>query len=384
VKIALSILCENPSRRTGLSTTFEEFVARGAKLFPDVSWLVFAGPEQDFRASGANIQIDRSFQANDRMRQRLWADHVLVPAAARRQGADVLITTGFVPIRKALPVVMLVFSLQHLDPRNRIGFARGLYRKWLTKSSWPKADLVITNSKFAASQILSVYPDFRSRLVQSYEGLQHEQFNPVPLPDEAGRLQQQFNLQPGYFLWISNFYPYKQPGSLLKAYSLLPVEFRRLHPLVMSGGSWANELENCKGLARDYGIEQDVKFLGWVGDEWLAPLYRHALAFVLASREETFGRCVIESMACGTPCIVNDIPIMREVTAGHASVVDFQNAPAVAAALEEIAGNRKFREQLKTDGLARASDFTFEKFAAERVSAIQRFLQQNSARKSRE
>jgi glycosyltransferase involved in cell wall biosynthesis len=374
VKIALSILCENPARKTGLSTTFEEFVSRGAKLFPDVSWLVFAGSNQDLKVSSPNVQINRSFPANDKMKERLWADHFLVPAAARRQGADVIITTGFVPIRKALPVVMLVFSLQHLDPKNKVGLARGLYRKWIMKSSWPKADLVITNSKFAASQILGVYPGFKSRLVQSYEGLQHEQFNPIPTANETARLHEQFKLAPGYLLWISNFYPYKQPELLLKAYALLPTEFRRAHPLVMSGGSWENELENCKALAREFGIEQDVRFLGWVGDEWLAPLYRHALAFVLASREETFGRSVIESMACGTPCIVNDIPIMREVTQGHATIVDFRNAPAVARALEEMANNPKLREQLKLSGLTRAADFTFEKFASERVVAIRNFL----------
>jgi len=308
------------------------------------------------------------------MRQRLWADHFLVPSAARKQGADVLITTGFVPLRKCLPVAMLVFSLQHLDPQNKVGFARGLYRKWIMKHSWPKADLVITNSKFAASQILNVYPGFRSRLVQSYEGLQHEQFNPVAAASESARLQEQFNLSPGYFLWISNFYPYKQPELLLKAYALLPHDFRSRHPLVMSGGSWENELENCKRLTRDLGIEANVQFLGWIADEWLAPLYRHALAFVLASREETFGRSVIESMACGTPCIVNDIPIMREVTQGHATVVDFRNFPRVAGALQEMAHNPKLREQLKTGGLVRAADFTFEKFASERIVAISNFL----------
>ena len=350
MKIALSILCENPSRRTGLSTTYEEFIARGAKLFPEISWLIFAGPNQELKAAGRNIEIDRSFPANDRIKQRLLADHFLVPEAARRKGADVLITTGFVPIRKRLPMAMLVFSLQHLDARNKVGFARGFYRKWIMKS-WPKADLVITNSKFAASQILGVYPSFKSRLIQSYEGLQHEQFNPTASPNEPERLQREFNVAPGYFLWISNFYPYKQPELLLNAYALLPAGFRRQHPLLMPGGSWENELENCKALTRRLGIEEDVRFPGWIADEWLAPLYRHALAFVLASREETFGRSVIEAMACGTPCIVNDIPIMREVTQGHASIVDFRDAPAVARAIEEMDKNPKLRQQLSSAGL---------------------------------
>lgn len=379
MKLALSILCENPLRKTGLTTLFHEFVSHGLKLFPDVHWLIFAGPNQEWTINDPRVEVARDFPANDQLNRRLFADHFQVSAMARARGADVLVTIGFVPFRKCLPTAMHVFSLQHLDKSNRVGFAREIYRKWVTKYSWPKADLVITNSKFAVSQILSVHPEFRERLVQSYEGLQHEQFYPTAPTDEAARLQIKFGIAPGYFLWISNFYPYKQAELLLAGYAKLDAETRRRHPLVMVGGNWENGLESAQEMARRLGIFDDLRLPGWIDDEWLAPLCRHARAFCLPSREETFGRCVIEAMACGAPCVVNDIPIMREVTDGHALIVDYKDAGRVAGALQSLAEDNVLHGRLRSDGLRRAQNFTFEKLTAERITAIQRLLSSRRA-----
>ena len=187
-------------------------------------------------------------------------------------------------------------------------------------------------------------------------------------------LKQKFGIEPGYFLWISNFYPYKQAELLIAGYARLDPETRRRHPLVMAGGNWLNGLEAAQAQAKLLGVEPDVKFLGWIDDESLAPLYRRAAAFCLASREETFGRCVIEAMACGTPCVVNDIPIMHEVTKGQALIVDFEDANSVADALRKLAASGAQIEHLRDQGLARAREFTFEKLATERMTAIQQLV----------
>src|SRR5436190_15221443 len=151
MKLALALLCENPFRKTGLTTTYHEFVARSLKLFPDVSWVVFVGPNQEWRVHEPRVHVVRNFPANDELNRRLVADHWYVPEVARAAGADAMISTGFVPLRKSLPTVMHVFSLQHLDRSNKLGTARKLYRHWIMNHSWPRADLVITNSRFAAA-----------------------------------------------------------------------------------------------------------------------------------------------------------------------------------------------------------------------------------------
>jgi len=374
MKIALTILSENPLHKTGLTSLFHELVLRGLKLFPDVSWLIFAGPNQDWNVTDSRVELVHDFPANDRLNRRLIADHFQVSPAARSRSADVLLTVGFVPFRKCLPTAMHVLSLHALDKQNQLGWLRGLYRRWMVKSSWPKADLVFVNSHWTADQVLSLHPSLQDRLVVSYEGLQHEIFNPMTAPDEAGQLKEKFGIAPGYFLWLSNFYPYKQADWLIAGYARLDPEMRRRHPLVMAGGDWLNGLDAAQAQAKSLGIESDIKFLDWIDDRWVAPLYRHAAAFCLPSREETFGRCVIEAMACGTPCVVNDIPVMHEVTEGHALIVNFHEAGAVSGALQKISTDKALVTRLRDGGLARARQFTFEKLATERITAIQRLV----------
>ena len=346
-----------------------------------MSWLIFAGPNQEWKVADPRVELIRDFPANDHLNRRIFADHFQVPAVARKRGASALLTVGFVPTRKCLPTVMHVLSLQTLDKRNRLGFMRQFYRNSMIKYNWPQADLVITNSQWTANQVLSFYPKFHDRMTISYEGLQHEIFHPDSTANEPHWIKEKFGVEPGYFLWISNFYPYKQAERLITGYARLDPETRRRHPLVMAGGNWLNGLEAAQAQAKLLGVEQDVKFLGWIDDESLAPLYRQAAAFCLASREETFGRCVIEAMACGTPCVVNDIPIMHEVTNGNALIVDFEHADVVADALRKLAIGGTQTAHLRDQGMARAREFTFEKLTTERMTAIRQLVSSRSSRR---
>jgi len=372
--IALSLLCENPFHRTGLTTTYHEFVARSLKLYPDLRWVVFVGPEQPWKVVDERVNVVRDYPANNKLPQRLFAEHFLVTAAARRLGADVFVSTGFTPIRKCLPVAMHIFSLQHLDRANRVAGLRRLYRTLIMTGTWRKADLIITNSKCAEQQLLSAFPEFRPKLVQAYEGLQHEQFHPFGGPDEVRQVEEKLKIGPGYFLWISNFYRYKQPRLMIEAYAGLAPKIRAQHPLVMVGGDWENELAASKARAAELGVDRDILFTGWVDDALLAPLYRNASAFCMPSREETFGRSVLEAMACGTPVLVHDIPIMHEVTDGNALIVDFTDVRRATEALSRLLTDEPLRRRLIRGGLERAQRFTFERFTAERVEAIRSHL----------
>ena len=370
MKLALSTLCEHPDRRTGLTTFFHEFVSHALPLYPEIDWLIFAGPDQPWLIDDPRAEVVRRYPANNHLSRRLFADHFLVPAAARQRGAAALLTVGFVPLRKSLPVVMHLFSLQHLSGRNRVGFARGLYRRWMIHRSVDQAEMIIVNSGFTESQFLQTFPMARERTVVSYEGLQHDQFTLNAPPGEAAVLRAEFGLEPGYLLWVSNFYDYKQAGRLLAGFARLPPARRATHPLVMAGGDWQGGLEAARAYAQELGVAGDVRFLGWVDDCWLASLYRHARLFCLASMEETFGRCVAEAMACGTPCVVNRIPVMDEVTGGHALIVDYRDAAAVAAALEALLDDDALQARLRDEGVAWVRRFDFDRLTTERLDAI--------------
>jgi O-antigen biosynthesis alpha-1,3-rhamnosyltransferase len=369
MKLAFSFLCENPNRRTGLTTLFHEFLYHSIRLFPDLPWVLFAGPNQDIGLEDPRLKFIRDFPAGDRLMPRLLADHFRVGSRAQAEGAKALLTVGFAPIRCPLPVVMHVNSLQHLNPVNRVGGMRERYRSFILNYGIGRANLIITNSQSARTQLLQAYPQATPKVIMSYEGTQ-PQFQPVKKPGEEQRLQEQFGFGPGYILWVSNFYRYKQAPLLFEAYAQLPESIRTRMPIVMVGGDWEGGLDEAKAVVWQLGLQSQVRFLGWVADEWLPALYRNALAFCLPSREETFGRCVTEAMSCGTPCLLNDIPIMREVTGGHAIIVDFADRPKVTAGLKQLFEDGSLQQRLREEGIEQAAKFSFENLTRQRISAV--------------
>ena len=71
-------------------------------------------------------------------------------------------------------------------------------------------------------------------------------------------------------------------------------------------------------------------------DAVLPSLYRGAHAHVLSTSQESFGRSVLEAMACGCPSVVQDLPVLREVAGECALYVDFADTRLASGALERI------------------------------------------------
>ncbi len=363
MKLALSMLCENPLRRTGLSTLFHEFVRSALTEHPDISWLVFAGPEQEWTIADARVELVRDFPANNRRMARLWADHARVAPAARARGAAALLTVGFTPLRAAgLPVVMHVFTVHHWQKGVGPG---GWYRYWAVSRGLRRAALVIVNSRWAAAHLVRR----TAPLLVSYEGLRHDRFAGEGRRGAAG-------LPENYLLWVSNFYRYKRADLALAAYARLPGELRVRFPFVMIGGDWDGGLGRAREAARALGIGRDVLFTGWIADETLPDIYRGARAHVLSTTEETFGRSVTEAMACGCPCVLQEIPVLREVTDGAAVFTDFADSALAASALRSVCVDDLLAAGLRSAGLRRAAAFGFDKLARERLASILRVLAQ--------
>lgn len=375
MKIALSILCENPRRPTGLSTLFPELVAHSRREFPDVNWLVLAGENQPWTMEDAGVEVVWGFPCNDRLLPRLWADHWRVGPAAAAHGATVLLTTGFVPRRAPLPVVMQVFTLHHASASHGGGWWRRWYRRRMVADGVRRARLVITNSQCAAQQLRAATALPESRLLVSPEGLDHARFHAGSVADEREALPRATGLPAGGVLWVSNFYPYKQAELLVAAYAALPAPVRAAHPLIMAGREWTDGRARARQLAARLGVAAQVHFPDRVDEQWLPALYRQAAVHALPSAEETFGRTVTEAMACGCPCLVNDIPALREVAGDAAECVDFRQTDAAAAALHRLLTDAPRTAALRERGLRRAAEFSYQRLVRERVGAIRACLE---------
>jgi glycosyltransferase involved in cell wall biosynthesis len=102
-----------------------------------------------------------------------------------------------------------------------------------------------------------------------------------------------------------------------------------------------------------------VRSLGHVPDEHLPGLYAGAECFVLPSLYEGFGLPCLEAMACGTPVVASNAGALPETCGDAALLVDPRDPSAIADAVDRAVGD----ERLRTAGLARAAQFSWDRTA---------------------
>jgi glycosyltransferase involved in cell wall biosynthesis len=125
-------------------------------------------------------------------------------------------------------------------------------------------------------------------------------------------------------VYMGSFMPYKNVDTLARAMTHLPGY--RLHLLSRVP---ARERERLTALAPAGSLE----FHDGVTDADYARLLEGAHALVHASLDEGFGIPLVEAMSVGTPVVVSDIPIFREIGGPAGIYADPHDPSAFAAAV---------------------------------------------------
>jgi glycosyltransferase involved in cell wall biosynthesis len=146
--------------------------------------------------------------------------------------------------------------------------------------------------------------------------------------------------------------------------------------LIRVGGALTEEQRR---LAAELGVEGHVVTAPFLERPVLAALYRRAALLVMPSEVEGFGLPVIEAMACGTPVIASDLPVLREV-GGDATV--FRPVGDVEAWRDEVLERLAEREgsperwsARREAGWRQAERFTWSEYARRMVDVYQEVAQ---------
>jgi glycosyltransferase involved in cell wall biosynthesis len=83
--------------------------------------------------------------------------------------------------------------------------------------------------------------------------------------------------------------------------------------------------------------------------------------FVFPSLYEGFGLPPLEAMASGTPVITSNVSSLPEVVGDAALMIDPYEPEAIADAIRRVLGDAELRATLRSRGLARAREFSWER-----------------------
>jgi glycosyltransferase involved in cell wall biosynthesis len=130
-------------------------------------------------------------------------------------------------------------------------------------------------------------------------------------------------------------------------------------------------------LARQLGVDDRVRFLGMLGQDDLAALYRNCAMLVATSFvNETFGMALCEAMACGTPVVASDFGGFREVVVeGETGFrVSPQDPHDLAAKITALLASRQLRDRMGQAGRRRVLEMFSWKAVGDRLEEVYRCL----------
>ena len=241
--------------------------------------------------------------------------------------------------------------------------------RWIANRS----DRVITCSEFMRDQVIDVFGAEPGRVEVIHNGIDPEDL-PEADPRMLRELRAEFAEPDDKLILLIGRLVYEKGFQLaLEAMPRVIEEMPGTRFLVAGSGTHEEELHR---LAGDLGLMDHGTFLGWIGDDVLASLYRIADLTVVPSIYEPFGLVALEAMASECPCIAADTGGLREVVPLEGAGLRFRASDPedLADAAIEVLADEDLSRRMVQEGLAHIRSFDWADVAG-KTEALYRSLQ---------
>lgn len=230
-----------------------------------------------------------------------------------------------------------------------------------------KSDVVITASYFTKDEIAQKLKFSKEKIEVIYHGIDHERFRVIQNPELD------FEVPKKFILCVGSLEPRKNLFGAIKAYNALDEKTKKEYKLLIVGFyGWSND-EIVNLIDRE---KENIRYLGYVGDDELAKLYNKASLFLYPSLYEGFGLPVIEAMACATPVVCSFVASLPEVGGDSVLYCDPNDTEDIKIKIQTLLYDEKLQKQLIKKGLDRAAKFSWQASAKKHAQLFKRLMEE--------
>jgi len=305
--------------------------------------------------------------------RRMW-EQTIFPSLVHEKKLDILhCPVNIIPLFARCKSIVTFLDCQyfHTSPKNT--FLRKYFHNIFMRLSIKKADAIIAISNSMKSELLHYLRCSNNNIYVTHLGQDYSHENNESVDLE--KMKRHFGITRKYLLFVG-FPQYRKnlPG-LLKGFAMALKKIKNSYDLVICGDietKIESDYPNILRTIEELEIGDYVKFTNYVEKPDLVRLMTGAELFVFPSFYEGFGLPVIEAMACGSPVLVSDIPVMHEIVGEAGEYIDPYNIESISTGICTLLSDQTLREKLRIEGQTMASRFTWENTAIKTLECYQK------------
>lgn len=200
-----------------------------------------------------------------------------------------------------IPVYCTIHDMLFFDVDGLVSPIGKMARKWFYKRAIKKSQKIFTVSEFSKQRIQHHFKTKKNIVVVSNGVSSRIKDYPIEKCIE----------KEDYFIYVGNVKPHKGLKTLITAFAEAKKEGLKSKLLIVGNAEkFRTSDKTINNLVAD---ENSISFTGWVSDEELIKYISRAKALILPSMYEGFGIPPLEALYLGTPTIVSDIPVLKEI-----------------------------------------------------------------------
>ena len=232
--------------------------------------------------------------------------------------------------------------------------------KFVLKNALKKSKKIIVPSLAVKNDILKTYKKINPKKIEvTYEG----GFEGNTIESKA-ELKKPIRQQ--YFLRVGNYFPHKNVKALFTAFKLFIGNSKNKNIKLVLVGKKDYFFREIEKSVNKLEISENIIFMENKTDNELISLYSNSIATIVPSYNEGFSLTAVEAMSLGSPLILSDIDVHREICGNLAFYFNPNDSYELYEKLNKVvtlkASEKKRIQQREMD---QVKNYSWKKMASE-------------------